>query len=78
MTLPPWMVGQLSFKEAQVGGGAEDVAHLSAATIVMVLAALLFAVILTRFDRRSAAIGLARGSKESPRGEGNHAGQCVS
>jgi multiple sugar transport system permease protein len=48
LTLPPWMVGQLSFKEAQVGGGAEEVAHLSAATIVMVLPALLIAAITQR------------------------------
>jgi multiple sugar transport system permease protein len=48
MTLPSWMVGQLSFKEAQVGGGPEEVAHLSAAAIVMVLPALLFAVVAQR------------------------------
>ena len=29
LTLPPWMVGQLSMKEAQTGGGAEEVAHLA-------------------------------------------------
>lgn len=43
LTLPPWAVGQLSMKEAQVGGGAEEWAHLSAATIVMMLPALVFA-----------------------------------
>lgn len=37
MTLPPWMVGQLSMKEAAVGGGAEEWAQLSAATVLMVL-----------------------------------------
>ena len=43
LTLPPWAVGQLSMKEAQVGGGPEEVAHLAAATIVMILPALVFA-----------------------------------
>ena len=43
LTLPPWAVGQLSMKEAQVGGGSEEVAHLAAATIVMILPALGFA-----------------------------------
>jgi multiple sugar transport system permease protein len=33
MTLPPWLEGQVSMKEAQVGGEAEEWAHLSAATI---------------------------------------------
>ena len=44
LTLPPWMVGQLSMKEAQTGGGAEEVAHLAAATVVMALPVMLFAV----------------------------------
>ena len=43
LTLPPWAVGQLSMKEAQVGGGPEEQAHLAAATIVMILPALGFA-----------------------------------
>ena len=30
LTLPPWAVGQLSMKEAQAGGEAEEWAHLSA------------------------------------------------
>jgi multiple sugar transport system permease protein len=37
MALPPWMVGQMSVKEAQIGGEAEEWAHLSAATVFMVL-----------------------------------------
>jgi multiple sugar transport system permease protein len=41
-TLTPWMVGQLSIKEAQVGGEAEEWAHLSAATVLMVTPLLLF------------------------------------
>jgi multiple sugar transport system permease protein len=51
-TLPPWMVGQLSMKEAQVGGGAEEWAHLSAATIFMILPALALAAFVTRIFRR--------------------------
>ena len=47
-TLPPWMVGQLSMKEAQVGGGAEEWAHLSAATILMILPALALAALVTK------------------------------
>lgn len=43
LTLPPWAVGQLSMKEAQVGGGPEEVAHLAAASILMILPALGFA-----------------------------------
>jgi multiple sugar transport system permease protein len=49
LTVPPWMVGQLSMKEAQIGGEAEEWAHLSAATVVMVLPALIFAVFSQRF-----------------------------
>ncbi len=51
-TLPPWMVGQLSMKEAQVGGGAEEWAHLSAATIFMILPALALTAFATRVFRR--------------------------
>jgi multiple sugar transport system permease protein len=58
LTLPPWMVGQLSMKEAQVGGGAEEVAHLAAATVLMALPVILFTIFaqrsLTRVFLRSA------------------------
>jgi multiple sugar transport system permease protein len=37
MTLAPWMVGQLSFKEAQIAGDAEEWAHLSAAATLMLI-----------------------------------------
>lgn len=47
-TLTPWMVGQLSLKEAQVGGGPEEWAHLSAATVLMVTPLLLFASVAMR------------------------------
>lgn len=52
LTLPPWMVGQLSLKEAQVGGGAEEWAHLSAASIVMILPALAVATVIQKFQRK--------------------------
>ena len=48
MTLPPWAVGQLSMKEAQAGGEAEEWAHLSAATVFMVLPLLAFTAIVQR------------------------------
>ena len=47
-TLTPWMVGQLSIKEAQVGGEPEEWAHLSAATILMVAPLLLFTSVAMR------------------------------
>ena len=53
-TLTPWMVGQLSLKEAQVGGGPEEWAHLSAATILMIAPLLLFSGVAIRLlSRRS-------------------------
>lgn len=57
LTLPPWMVGQLSLKEAQIGGEAEEWAHLSAATLVMVFPALIFAAIAQRALGRITAFG---------------------
>jgi multiple sugar transport system permease protein len=57
LTLPPWMVGQLSLKEAQTGGGPEEWAHLSAATLVMVMPALLFAAIAQRLLTRTVVSG---------------------
>jgi multiple sugar transport system permease protein len=45
LTIPPWMVGQVSIKEAQTGGGSEDLAHLAAATVVMAFPVLLLTVI---------------------------------
>jgi multiple sugar transport system permease protein len=47
-TLTPWMVGQLSIKEAQVGGEPEEWAHLSAATVLMVTPLLLFSGVAMR------------------------------
>jgi ABC-type glycerol-3-phosphate transport system permease component len=54
LTLPPWAVGQLSMKEAQVGGGAEEWAHLSAATIVMIFPTLVFAAFALKHLSRAA------------------------
>ena len=54
LTLPPWMAGQLSLKEAQIGGEAEEWAHLSAATLVMAFPALIFAVVTQRVFGREA------------------------
>lgn len=55
LTLPPWAVGQLSMKEAQVGGGAEEWAHLSAATIVMIFPTLVFAAFALKHLSRTAS-----------------------
>jgi multiple sugar transport system permease protein len=55
-TLTPWMVGQLSIKEAQVGGEPEEWAHLSAATVLMVTPLLLFSSLaMGVLARRSAS-----------------------
>jgi multiple sugar transport system permease protein len=53
MTLPPWLVGQLSFKEAQVGSEAQEVARFSAATIMMALPLLAFTAAAQRALSRS-------------------------
>jgi multiple sugar transport system permease protein len=55
-TLTPWMAGQLSMKEAQVGGEPEEWAHLSAATVLMAAPLLVFSTIVMRtIARRSVA-----------------------
>lgn len=54
MTLPPWLVGQMSMKEAQVGGEAEEWAHLSAATVLMTVPLLAGAAAAQRFLGRMA------------------------
>ncbi len=41
MTLAPWMAGQLSIKEAQIAGEAEEWAHMSAVATLMLLPLLL-------------------------------------
>lgn len=53
-TLTPWMVGQLSLKEAQIGGEPEEWAHLSAAAVLMVAPLLIFAGVVQKvLSRRS-------------------------
>ena len=53
MTLPPWMVGQMSMKEAQTGSEAEEWAHLSAAAVVMIAPLLAFTALIQRFLGRT-------------------------
>lgn len=53
-TLTPWMVGQLAMKEAQTGGQTEEWAHLSAASVLMMVPLLLAAGTVQRFLSRTA------------------------
>lgn len=55
MTVPPWMVQQLSMREAQVGGDTEEWAHLSAAMVAMILPVLAAAAFVQRQLARSIA-----------------------
>ena len=52
MTLSPWAIGQLSMKEAQVGGEAEEWAHMAAATVFMMTPVLFAAIFIQRFLSR--------------------------
>lgn len=54
LTLTPWAVGQLSMKEAQVGGEPEEWANLSAANPLMATPALLLAALAQRQIARAA------------------------
>ena len=49
LTLPPFLVGQMSMKEAQIAGEAEEWAQFSAATLVMVVPLLLGAGLAQKF-----------------------------
>ena len=51
-TLTPWMAGQLSMKEAQAGGDAEELRHMAAASVLMALPALALAVAVQGYIRR--------------------------
>ena len=42
MTLTPWIAGQLSIKEGQVASADEDIAHFSAASVLLILPLLAF------------------------------------
>lgn len=48
MTLPPWVVGQLSTKEAAVGGDIVEWSRLSAAMVLTIVPMLAFAVLAQR------------------------------
>jgi multiple sugar transport system permease protein len=43
MTLPPWLVGQVSFREAQIIAEEDEIIHLSAAIVLMIAPLLLLA-----------------------------------
>jgi multiple sugar transport system permease protein len=51
MTLPPWVVGQMSVKEAQVGGDQIEWSRLCASIVVMVAPLLVCAALAMRFVR---------------------------
>lgn len=53
-TLPAWIVGQMSIKEAQTGGDGEEWSQLSAAIIIMIVPLLAFTAFAQRvIGRRS-------------------------
>ncbi len=54
MTLSPYLVGQMSMKEAQVAGEIEEWAHFSAASMLMILPALALAGVAQRWLGRLA------------------------
>ncbi len=54
MTVPTWLEGQMSIKEAQVGSEAEEWANFSAATMLMVVPVLGFAGLVHRVLGRAA------------------------
>lgn len=49
MTVPPWVIGQLSMKEAAVGGDIEEWSRLSGAMVLMITPMLAFAVFAQPF-----------------------------
>jgi multiple sugar transport system permease protein len=57
MTVPPWVVGQLSMKEAQAGGDAEEWPRLSAAMVLMAIPVLACTTFIQRFLGRAALWG---------------------
>ncbi|MEO8668981.1 MAG: carbohydrate ABC transporter permease [Bauldia sp.] len=52
MTMPPWVVGQLSMKEGQIGGDIVEWSRLSAAMVVMTVPVVVAAAFVQRFLRR--------------------------
>jgi multiple sugar transport system permease protein len=53
-TLPPWVMGQMSMKEAQAGGDAEEWSQLSAAIIFMIMPLLAYTALVQRVLGRMA------------------------
>lgn len=49
MTLPPWIIGQMSIKEAQAGGDNLEWARLSGAITLMIVPLMICAVFVQRF-----------------------------
>jgi ABC-type glycerol-3-phosphate transport system permease component len=56
MTMPPFLVGQLSIKEAQVGGDAEEWPRFSAVAIAMALPVLVSTVFVQKYLGRLVAM----------------------
>lgn len=54
MTLTPWIAGQLSIKEGQVASADEDIAHFSAASVLLILPLLAFGGFVRRVLSRTA------------------------
>jgi ABC-type glycerol-3-phosphate transport system permease component len=54
MTVPPWIIGQMSIKEAASGSEGEEWAFLSAAMVLMVLPLLACTALVQRFLSRMA------------------------
>jgi multiple sugar transport system permease protein len=57
MTVPTWLVGQMSIKEAQVGSEAEEWSHFSAAAILMAAPALAAAMFALKALARTGTAG---------------------
>ena len=49
ITMPPWLVSQISMREAQIVAEEDELSHLSAAIVLMVLPLLAFSITLQRF-----------------------------
>ncbi len=55
ITLPPFLEGQMSIKEAQVAGEAEEWSRFSAATVLLVMPLIIFAALVQRALSKTAA-----------------------
>jgi multiple sugar transport system permease protein len=52
LTVPPWLVGQISFKEAQIIAEGDELSHLSVAILLTVAPLLAIAGVVQRFPGR--------------------------